>query len=304
MSDKKEESKSAADSHTPHSSATPNSEPSSPAFTSAKPASTTTPSKAASSNPATPSPSSSSSSTTAAAKPSSTSKPEKRDSGGGLSSLKASLEKAVPKVASITSDSSSSSASSAPTPSSSSGSSTDWTSRLTFGLASSKAKADLSDWLPDTTDKVPLSLFAQPPPDAKPLLSTPPDPRFPNFTSVLPPPPPPSSALRYGWIDEYGDYHPQPSSSQPGKLNPKLLKAKEQAKELISAILHAQERLEKDKDPSSPRMSAVVKEKLHIDSHGKDAHSQGVDRLVQVVEGAKGEKKVVVTEEEHVQVDI
>ena len=127
---------------------------------------------------------------------------------------------------------------------------------------------------------------------------------FPNFTSLMPPPPPPSSALRFGWIDEYGDYHPAAVNSAAAKLNVKLLKAREQAKELIASVMASQEKLEKDKEPHSPRMSVIVKERLSIEGEKKDSRGQGVERLVQVIEGSKGEKKVVVTEDEKVPEDL
>ena len=89
-----------------------------------------------------------------------------------------------------------------------------------------------------------------------------------------------------------------------GKLNVKLIKAREQAKELIASVMAAQEKLEKDKEPHSPRMSAIVKERLSIEGEKKDSRGQGVERLVQMIAGSKGEKKVVVTEDEKVPEDL
>ena len=266
-----------------------------------------------SSAPSSPAGSTTTSSSTAKASPSKSTKSDtksadshKRDGSGGLSSFKASLE----KVKSATSSTSSTTADATPSASSTSGS-TNWTSVLTFGLASSKGKGDISEWLPDLTDKLPTTLFASPPPqlDGKPgqpaLPADVATAAFPNFTSLLPPQPPPSSALRFGWIDEYGDYHPAAvNTTAATKLNVKLLKAREQAKELIANVMAAQEKLEKDKDPQSPRMSAIVKERLSIEGEKRDSRGQGVERLVQVVEGSKGEKKVVVTQDENVPEDL
>lgn len=123
--------------------------------------------------------------------------------------------------------------------------------------------------------------------------------RFPNFTSLLPSVPIAASQLRFGWIDEYGDYHPVIGGSAANeankKVNPKVMKAKEQAKELINSVISLQESLEKDKDPTSPRMSNVVKHRLSLEAGSAVI---GVDNLVQVIEGKKGEKQVVVTEPE------
>ena len=288
---------SAATSDTHKSSSAPSSAPSSPA-SSAKDSST--PIKSST-------PSASSSSATKGksdSKPAAGDSHKREGSGSSLSSLKASLE----KVKSVTTASSNSD-SSAATPSSTS-SSTNWTSVLTFGLASSKGKADLSEWMPDLTDRLPSNIFTVPPPqeDGKPAQPALPadaiTAEFPNFTSLLPPPPPPSSALRFGWIDEYGDYHPAAINTTGGKLNLKLQKAREQAKELIANVMASQEKLEKDKEPHSPRMSTVVKERLSIEGEKRDSRGQGVERLVQVVEGSKGEKKVVVTEDEKVPEDL
>ena len=241
---------------------------------------------------------------TPSAKPSKSDKSDsdthKREGSGSSFSLKASLE----KVKSATSSSNANSDAPAPSSTAASSSNKDWTSVLTFGLASSKGKGDISEWLPDLSDKLPASLFTVPPPqaDGKPAQPALPadavTPEFPNFTSLLPPPPPPSSALRFGWIDEYGDYHPASVVATAAKLNVKLQKAREQAKELIASVMAAQERLEKDKEPHSPRMSAIVKDRLSLEGEKRDSRGQGVERLVQVIEGSKGEKKVVVTEEE------
>ena len=339
MSEKKE-----SDTKAESSPSTPSESKSKSASTPASPASVTktassssskdagTPTKGAVSNPPSPASSSSAPSSTKAASTTSSSSADKKaadstvhkrdSSGSALSSLKASLDKAVPKAASVTSESTASSPSPAASTTSSSSSGTDWASRLTFGLASSKQKADITEWLPDLSDKLPPSLFTQPPtgPDGAPAAPALPAEQvtaeFPNFVSLLHPLPPPSSALRFGWIDEYGDYHATPStssapstysagsSSSSARLNPKVMRAREQARDLLSSIMQQQERLEKDKEPGSPRMSAVVKEKLALEGAAKDVPSMGVDRLVQVVEGAKGEKKVVVTEEEKVHEDL
>ena len=286
------ETSSTSSAETHKSSSTPASAPSSPASSSKD--SHSTPVKAS-----TPSAKPSKSDTKPAA---ATVDSHKREgSGGSLSSLKASLEKVKSATTSSSADSS---------PAASGGSSTNWTSVLTFGLASSKGKADLSEWLPDLTDKLPASLFTVPPPQPDGKAAQPALPAdavtadFPNFTSLLPPPPPPSSALRFGWIDEYGDYHPAAINTTAPKLNVKLIKAREQAKELIASVMAAQEKLERDKEPHSPRMSAIVKERLSIEGERRDSRGQGVERLVQVIEGSKGEKKVVVTEEEKVPEDL